>query len=82
MHSRNRSRPPFTHSARSSVRSRSLVVGPHAQDMHDALLGEDLVDKAALNVDPSRVTPGEVADQFSKRGGFTNESAAMTSSNS
>ena len=39
-------------------------MGPHAQDVHDAFLGEDLVDEAVLDVDPSGVAAGEVANEM------------------
>lgn len=43
---------------------RLLVVGPHAQDVHDVAIGEDLVDKPMLNVDASRVAVGRGTDEL------------------
>ena len=39
-----------------------LVVTPHAEDLHDVLIINHLVDEAMLDVDTPRVGTGQVAD--------------------
>ncbi len=43
-----------------------LVVCPHPQDLDDAFAGQDLIDKAMLNVDPARECAFQVANQLLK----------------
>ena len=43
---------------------RSLVVRPHAQHSNDPLLDENLIHHAVLNIDATRVSAREVADQL------------------
>lgn len=57
-----------------------LVVGPHPQDVNDALIRQDLVDEAVLDVDPSRVAAGKVADQLLVPRRVANGSSARTAS--
>src|SRR5665647_1328631 len=44
-----------------------LVVGPHPQHLDNALIGEDLVDQAMLDVDPPREGTAQVADELLER---------------
>jgi len=40
----------------------SLIVRPHSEYAHRLLLGKDLVDKAVVNIDSSRVGARKVTD--------------------
>ena len=43
---------------------RLFVMRPHPKNFHDAFRSVNLIDDTMLHVDPSRIEPGEVADEF------------------
>lgn len=51
-------------SLRPPSRSFLLVVRPHAEDLDDTFLRQDLVHQPVLDVDPSRVGAGQVAHEL------------------
>lgn len=44
------------------ARTGSLVMAPRAQDVHDSLFIENLVNQTVLDVDPPRVAAGKVTN--------------------
>lgn len=43
---------------------RLFVMRPHPKNFHNAFLLVNLIDDTMLRVDPSRIEPGKVADEF------------------
>jgi len=39
-----------------------LEMGPHSYDLHGLDVSQDLVYEAVLNVDTSRISPGQIAN--------------------
>ena len=44
-----------------------FVMRPHAEDLDDPLLLQDLVDQPVLDIDPSRISTAQIAYQLLKR---------------
>lgn len=49
---------------------RLLVMGPHAKDLDDAFVADDLIDQAVLNINAAGICAAQIPEEFFKRRRF------------
>lgn len=44
--------------------SRLLVMGPYAKNLYDFFFGHNLIYQSVVDIDPARISPGEISNEF------------------